>query len=69
MTPTPSRQRLWQLNRALSGLCITCGKPNDGKTQKCESCRQAFNEYQQKLKGYKPWREGCVGRPPKSNLQ
>jgi len=64
-----SRQRTWQRSMALAGKCINCGKTNDGKTQRCEACRVAYNQYQRDLKGHKPWQPGSVGRPPKTHLQ
>ena len=69
-TPKPeSRQRTWQRMMALAGKCINCGKINKGKTQRCETCRVAYNKYQREKKGHQPWRAGSVGRPPKQHLQ
>jgi hypothetical protein len=46
-----SRQRLWQIRRAKSGLCPNCGKPASGGLEKCVVCAVKQRERQRIKRG------------------
>ncbi len=51
--------------RIAAGNCAICGEPRQHYARLCDSCEAAFVAYKRAKKGYKPWRPGGVGRPPK----
>lgn len=59
-----SRQRRWQLKQAALGKCITCGKPAVAGVL-CLEHRRKQTVQRRKLKGFKAWKPGKVGRPRK----
>lgn len=62
---TPSRQRIWQLLNSAEGLCEMCSAPITHYSTMCDGCAEKKRLQIQSRRGYKPWRPGGKGRPPK----
>lgn len=45
-----SRQRKWQLRKAVLGLCQICGDPNAIGLGWCKKCAVKHREYQRKIR-------------------
>jgi uncharacterized membrane protein len=50
--------------RRSAGLCARCGKVASTKYL-CDGCNDQATAYQRRLRGFRPWRPGGLGRPPK----
>jgi hypothetical protein len=60
-----SRQRIWQLLNNAEGLCDMCSAPITHYATMCDRCAEKKRLQVQSRRGYKPWRPGGKGRPPK----
>jgi predicted amidophosphoribosyltransferase len=64
-TAAESRQRLWQLMNSAEGLCEVCSAPITHYSTMCDACAAKKRLQVQARRGFKPWRPGGKGRPPK----
>lgn len=62
---TNSRQRKWQLDKKLLGLCVCCGLPKDGTSANyCPRCAKRYRDNIRAKRGCQPWKPGGPGRMP-----
>lgn len=64
-----SRQWLQQQRLRAEGKCPTCWKVLPEDILVCLPCREKKNEYNRRVKGYKPWVPGKPGRPPRQVVE
>ena len=60
-----SRQAVLYARRRAAGLCERCGGPAEAGSPFCSDHRKKQTTAARKRKGFKPWRPGGVGRPPR----
>lgn len=60
-----SRQREFQERNLKKGICQNCGKPRFKNGVYCYAHTIYSRNYQRERAGYKPWRQGGRGRPPR----
>ena len=66
VTVKVSRARACQLRYIAQGLCSHCGKnPLGGNKGYCDGCAEKKREAMRLKHGFKAWRKGRKGRPPK----
>lgn len=55
--------------RTANGKCLDCGGDRGGNPIRCDEClkgqARANRERSRRVEGWKPWRPGGKGRPPK----
>lgn len=63
MTP----QARWQSKKMAAGECAACGLPRGDSLsdRHCAVCHGKATERKRAAGGFKPWRPGGPGRPPK----
>ena len=64
-----SRQWAQQQRLKAEGKCPTCWKVLPPDLLVCLPCREKKNEYNRRIKGYKPWVPGKPGRPPRQVVE
>jgi hypothetical protein len=58
----------WQRRKVAEGRCKRCGEPRGEPshyTTMCDACMLKQRRRQSERKGFKPWRPGGIGRPPR----
>lgn len=60
-----SRQRRWQIARRAAGKCEWCGQRLNKYSAMCDDCAKRIRERARKRGGFKEWKPGSRGRPPK----
>jgi hypothetical protein len=69
-----SKERMWQINNQLKGLCTQCGKPSakDKEGNPLSLCFKCGDKNRKRLRekyGYKPKKKNGKGRPIKYKLK
>ena len=60
-----SRQVVIQWRAIARGLCVSCGGRRNLYAHKCDACHLRQVERVRQRGGYRPWKPGGNGRPPK----
>ena len=64
--PELSPQRRWQLRQVAAGLCAQCGQAREHYAQLCDACAEKHRVARRERCGFKPYRKGRRGRPPRA---